>query len=204
MTLELELDGLARTLVSRGARGAAVMVAPIAQGAGASFIARALAQRCARLADGQVWLYDLDFARNPQSAGAVFSADGYEGTLQGSRFWRCDPESAGRLALRRPDGERIFISRFEREPGSVRRMEFRSAPDYWNKARKACRLAILDAPAGSPAITAIARDLEGVVLVGDASLTRRSQADLIASRIEASGGRVLGVVINRVDLKAAS
>ncbi|WBQ08910.1 hypothetical protein L2D01_08345 [Hyphomonadaceae bacterium ML37] len=204
MTLELELDGLARTLVSRGARGAAVMVVPVAPGAGASFIARALAHRCARLADGQVWLYDLDFARNPQSAGAAFSADGYEGSLQGSRFWRCDPDGAGRLALRRPDGERIFISRFEREPGSVRRVVFRSSPDYWDKARRACRLAILDAPSGSPAVTAMARDLEGVVLVGDASSTRRSQAEALASRVEASGGRVLGVVVNRVDLKAVS
>jgi len=204
MTLELELDGLARTLVSRGARGAAVMVVPVAPGDGASFIARALAQRCARLADGQVWLYDLDFARNPQSAGAEFSADGYDGALHGSRFWRCEPEGAGRLALRRPDGERIFLSRFEREPGSVRRVEFRSAPEYWDKVRRACRLAILDAPAGSPAITALARDLDGVVLVGDASSTRRSQAGALAGRIEASGGRVLGVVVNRVDLKAVS
>lgn len=204
MTLELELDGLARTLISRGARGAVVMVAPVAPGAGASFISRALAHRCARLADGQVWLYDLDFARNPQSSGAVFSADGYDGALQGSRFWRSDPDWAGRLALRRPENERIFISRFEREPGSVRRMEFRSAPDYWDKARRACRLAILDAPSGSPAITALARDLEGVVLVGDASSTKRSQAEALAGRIEASGGRVLGVVINRLDLKAVS
>jgi hypothetical protein len=204
MTLELELDGLARTLVSRGMRGAAVMVAPVTPGAGASFISRALAHRCARLADGQVWLYDLDFARNPQSAGAEFSADGYDGALQGSRFWRCDPDGAGRLALRRPKDERVFISRFEREPGTVRRVEFRSAPDYWDKARRACRLAMLDAPSGSPAITAIARDLEGVVLVGDASRTRRSQAEAIASRIEASGGRVLGVVVNRADLKAVS
>ncbi|MGY6629326.1 MAG: hypothetical protein ACXIVL_12480 [Oceanicaulis sp.] len=204
MTLELELDGLARTLVSRGMRGTAVMLAPVTPGAGASFISRALARRCARLADGPVWLYDLDFARNPQAAGGAFSADGYDGALQGSRFWRCDPEGAGRLAMRRPDGERIFVSRFEREPGSVRRVVFQSAPEYWAKARRACRLAIIDAPSGSPAITAMARDLEGVVLVGDASKTRRSHADAAASRIEAAGGRVLGVVINRVELKAAS
>jgi Mrp family chromosome partitioning ATPase len=204
MTLELELDGLARTLVSRGVRGTAVMLVPVTPGAGASFISRGLARRCARLADGPVWLYDLDFARNPQAAGVAFSADGYDASLQGARFWRCDPDGAGRLAMRRPDGERIFISRFEREPGSVRRVEFRSAPDYWAKARRACRLAILDAPSGSPAITAVARDLEGVVLVGDANATRRSQADAMAGRIEAAGGRVLGVVINRVELKAAS
>jgi len=86
----------------------------------------------------------------------------------------------------------------------VRRDVFRSSPDYWDKARRACRLAILDAPSGSPAVTAMARDLEGVVLVGDASSTRRSQAEALASRVEASGGRVLGVVVNRVDLKAVS
>lgn len=204
MTLELELDGLARTLVSRGVRGAAIMLAPITPGAGASFVSRALAQRCARLADGPVWLYDLDFARNPQSAGAAFSAERYDAALQGSRFWRSEPQEAGRLAMRRPEGEHIFISRFEREPGSVQRIVFRSVPDYWDKARRACRLALLDAPGASPAITALARDLDGVVLVGDAGSTRRSQADAAASRIEAAGGRVLGVVLNRVDLKAAS
>ncbi len=204
MTLELELDGLARTLVSRGVRGTAVMLAPVTPGAGASFIARALSNRCARLTEGSVWLYDLDFARNPQTSGAAFSKDAYEGALQGSRFWRCEPDGAGRLAMRRPEGQRIFVSRFEREPGTVRRVVFRSAPEYWTMARRVCRTAILDVPSGSPAVTAMARDLEGVILVADASKTRRSQADAMASVIEQAGGRGLGVVINRLDLKAAS
>lgn len=204
MSLETELDGLARTLTPRGPRGLAVMIAPIAPGAGASFVACGLARRCARLIAGPVWLYDLDFARNPLSGGLNFSDDVYDGALGGTRFWRCEPDGAGRLALRRPEGARVWLSRFERAPGAVRRVVFRSAPEYWEQARRACSVALLDAPSGSPAITALARDLDGVVLVGDARATRRSDAEALAGRIEAAGGRVLGVIVNRAQVRAAS
>ncbi|KAA5804700.1 CpsD/CapB family tyrosine-protein kinase [Alkalicaulis satelles] len=204
MSLETELDGLARTLVPRGARGIAVMVAPVTPGAGASFVACGLARRSARLNENAVWLYDLDFAKNPLSSGLAFSEDAYDGALNGSQFWRCEPAGAGRLALRRPEGARVWLSRFERAPGAVQRVVFQPSSAYWEQARRACALAILDAPSGSPAITALARDMDGVILVGDARATRRSQADAMAARIEAAGGRVLGVIVNRIQMRAAS
>ena len=198
MTLsDAHLDGLARRLAPRDARGRAVMLAPVSLGAGASTVAAALARRSAVISGRPVWLYDLDFQQNTQAGRARLNGQAYAGELSGLKFWREEPDGSGRLAMRRCADAPIFISEFQREPGAVRRLTFHGAAEYWRSARRASGLTLIDVPHGSAALTAMAGDMDGVILVADAAQSRRSVADKLADRIEEAGGRVLGVVVNR-------
>ncbi|MFW5660729.1 MAG: hypothetical protein ACOC05_05010, partial [Oceanicaulis sp.] len=154
------LAGLARKLAPRDSRGRAVMLVPVSEDAGASTIAAALARAAAYHTGRPVWLYDLDFAGNTQAARHRLNGQAYAGDLSGTRFWRAEPEGAGRLALRRCADAPVFVSEFQRAPGSVRRIVFHGARDYWLQARQSCSLVLVDAPYGSSAATALAADLD--------------------------------------------
>jgi len=203
MGFEAELDGLARRLAPRDSRGRTVMLAPVTPGAGASTLAGALARAAARHCSRPVWLFDLDFLRNCQSMSMRLNGQGYAGELEGLRFWRAEPDQAGRLAMRRVEDAPVFVSRFEREPGAVRRLTFHSSKEYWRLVRRATPLAFLDAPHDSPAIMALAGDIDGVILVADARTASAEAADEKAARIEEAGGRVLGVIVNRSGRRSA-
>lgn len=192
-----DLESLARRLAGRADRGRAIMLAPVSEGAGASAISVRLAEMAARHSGRPSWLFDLDFADNPQAERARLNGQAFAGELSGLRFWRSEPDGAGRLALRKLERAPVYVSRFEREPGAVRRLTFHPCSEYWRQVRSACGLALIDAPFNSAAMTALAGDLDGVILVADAQRSRRSQADSLAQKIEDAGGRVLGVVLNR-------
>ena len=197
MGFEAELDGLARRLSPREGRARAVMLVPISSGAGASTIAQGLARASTRHTGRPVWLFDLDFADNSQAAASRLNGDAFAGELNGLRFWRADPGGAGRLAMRRYADAPIYVSRFERLPGEIRRVVFHPSAEYWRQARSACGLVLVDAPANSAGIISVAPDMDGVILVADASRDGRTGADQLADEIEAAGARVLGVVVNR-------
>lgn len=203
MTACAQLQDLSRRLVSREARGRAIMVMPVEAGAGASWVSARLAACASRESGRPVWLYDLDFAGNVQAGRTRLNGAAYNADFGEDRFWRADPDGAARLILRKVEAAPVLISVFERRPDAVRRITFTSAPGYWDRVRQACGLALVDVPAGSPAATAIAGDLDGVILVGDAARTRRSDADDMADRIEAAGGKVLGVIVNRAPSRSA-
>ena len=173
------------------------MIAPVSDGAGASTIAAGLARRAAIISGRPSWLFDLDFSSNTQASRTKLNGQAYAGELSGLKFWREEPDGSGRLAMRRCADAPIFISEFQRQPGAVRRLTFHGARDYWRQARRASGLVLVDAPSGSAALTALAPDMDGVILVADATNSRRSMADKLADRIEEAGGRVLGVVVNR-------
>ena len=192
-----DLESLARRLAGRADRGRAVMLAPVSKGAGASALSARLADLTAHLSGRPSWLYDLDFAANPQASRASLNGQAFAGELSGLRFWRAEPDNAGRLALRKLENAPVYVSQFERAPGAVRRLTFHPCAEYWRQVRRACGLAIVDAPFGSSATPALAGDLDGVILVADAARSRRSEAEALADRIEEAGGRVLGVIVNR-------
>lgn len=198
MAFEGELSALAQNLAGRAGRGRAVMVCPISPGAGASTIAYALAKLSAQQSGIPSWLFDLDFQANPHATARSLNGEAFSGVLSGSQFWRCEPPQAGRLALRKLTDVPVYVSRFERRTGTVKRLTVQSAPEYWAKVRQGCALAIVDAPFGAPAALTVSPNLDGVVLVGDARQAKRSQADEVAERFEAAGAKVLGVVLNRV------
>ena len=196
MAVEADLTGLARMLDPREESLArAVLIVPVAPGAGASTIAAGLVRVAARA--GSVWLYDLDFGGNRHALRFPLNGRAYDGALGGETFWRAEPDGSSRLAMRRCAGAPVAVSRFEREPGSVRRVTFHRASDYWARARRKARLVLADAPGDLVAARALAADMDGVILVADARRHGRDDAARTAARLEQAGGRVLGLVVNR-------
>ncbi len=190
-----ELAALAARLTPRGPKGRAVMVCPAAPGAGASTVTAALASASAATRGRPAWVIDLDFANNPQARAAALAGPVYDA---GADFWRCEPDGAARLVLQRRAREPVFVTRFEHAQGAVRRVGFRSAPDYWARVRTACALALVDARRAGPEIFPIARDMDGVIIVAaEGRAGEHAAADRTAAVLEAAGARVLGVVVNR-------
>lgn len=200
--MEVELDVLARRLAPREGMARAVMISGVGAQSGASTIAAGLARAAARQGVDPIWLYDLDFTTNPQARRARLNGQAYSGALDGAQFWRTAPAGAGRLAMRKLEGAPIFVSRFEREPGAIRALQFQSAPQYWTRARQRSGLTLVDAPSDSAALATVAADLDGVILVADARTTGQSQTLERAEAFRAAGAKVLGVVVNRSSASA--
>lgn len=199
MAFEAELDGLARRLSPRGQRARAVLLVPISAHAGGVAVAQGLARASTQQTGRPVWLYDLDFSGNRHASASALNGEAFAGELGGLRFWRAEPGGAGRLALRRTAAAPIYVSRFERHVGAVRRVVFHPAAEYWRKARQSCGLVVVDAPYGSAGVISLAVDMDAVILVADAVRDSRASADAMADRIEATGGRVLGVVLTNTE-----
>ncbi len=197
MSIEVELDGLARRLAPQGANARAVMVVPVSANAGASTITAGLARASVQRGVKPVWLYDLDFRNNPQSDAFRLNGKAYSGALSGRRFWRTTPDNAGRVALRRVEDQPIYVSRFEREPGQVRSLTFLDTPDYWMQARRSAGLTLVDASYNSAAIPLVAPNMDGVILVANARTDGRERCEAEAARLREQGAQVWGVVVNR-------
>lgn len=197
MSIERELEGLARRLSPQGMAARAVMVAPVSASAGASTIAAGLVRAAVAQGVKPVWLYDLDFKNNPQSDAFRLNGQAYSGALSGRRFWRTVPDNAGRVALRRVEDQPIYVSRFERAPGQVRSLTFLDNAEYWNRARHSAGLTVVDASYQSAAIPLIAPNMDGVILVADARSDGRAATENAADRLRAQGAQVWGVVVNR-------
>jgi len=197
MSIEVELDGLARRLAPQGANARAVMVVPVSANAGASTITAGLARASVKRGVKPVWLYDLDFRNNPQSDAFRLNGKAYSGALSGRRFWRTTPDNAGRVALRRVENQPIYVSRFEREPGQVRSLTFLDTPDYWMQARRSAGLTLVDASYNSAAIPLVAPNMDGVILVANARTDGRERCEAEAARLREQGAQVWGVVVNR-------
>ncbi|PWE17889.1 hypothetical protein DDZ18_04755 [Marinicauda salina] len=192
-----QLGGLAAGLVAADGPARAVMVVPASPGAGASTVARSLARLVCAEVGRPVWLFDLDFRRNPQSRVGRFRDQRFEAALGDARFWTAEPEGCGRLVFRRMEDLPVFVSRFERRPGAVKRVSMRSAPVYWDRVRKSCALALVDAPFGAAGVKSVAPDMDGVIVVADARDHPDLRAEAHAARLDRCGAPVLGVVINR-------
>ena len=198
MGMQAELNGLARRLAPREGRARALMLVPVSKGAGASAVAQGLARASTEQTGRPVWLFDLDFSENKTASQTRLNGDAFAGELGGLRFWRAEPDGAGRLALRRSIDAPIYVSRFERAPGSVKRVTFHPSAAYWRQARTACGLVLVDAPARSAGVASVVGDMDGVILVADEQKDDRAAAEDLADQIEQAGGRVLGVVVNRI------
>ena len=208
MNLTADLSGLVSQLEPiarpRG-QGRVLMVMGAGRGVGASTVARELARLSARSSDKGVWLFDLDFAGNQQSQAARCAGPVYDAGFGQAPFWSIAPAGArARIVAKRSAAPGLTVTEFQSAPGAVRSVGLRAAPDYWFAVRNSIDLAVLDAPPNSRAVLSLVQDMDGVILVADA---RRPNHEGLAARraaIEARGGVVAGLILNRSGARRAA
>lgn len=189
-----QLEPIARP----GGEGRALMVMGSRRGAGASTVARELARLAALRSTRGVWLYDLDFMANAQADAARVHGPVFDAGFGRTPFWSLQLEAGrARVVARQSTVANLFVTQLQSEAGAVKQVALRPAADYWQAVRQSIDLAIIDAPSNSTAPLSLAADLDGIILVADA---RDPNGEGIAARraaIEARGGVVAGLILNR-------
>ena len=200
-----------------GHRGRVVQIAAASSGEGVSTIAREYARLAAVRARRPVWLIDADLsqqgqmeavASQPERFGALGKAA--IATPDGSIFFAITPrimDRAGkpvhpaRLMTARPClGGRLWVTRFAAEHlRSGQRAEAVSDARYWDALKKHADTVVIDAPAADRSDLAItlAPFVDATVLVVAADSTAANEPLMLRDEIEAVGGRIAGVVVNR-------
>ena len=200
-----------------GHRGRVVQIAAATSGEGVSTVAREYARLAAVRARRPVWLIDADLAQQGQMDAVAAEPDRFGrigkaaiATPDGSIFFAITPrimDRAGkpvhpaRLMSARPClGGRLWVTRFAAEHlRSGQRAETVSDARYWDALRKHADTVVIDAPAADRndmAIT-LAPYVDATVLVVAAESGATNEPLMLRDEIEAVGGRIAGVVVNR-------
>lgn len=199
--------------------GRIVMIMGARRGDGVSSVAASLAVLLSGRSPRSTWLVDLNLLDNVQFKafqGGLFPRLGRPGraldaSLKAPQFYQVVPQLravAGQalpaqryLAAHRIENSNLFVTQFRTEfvkPGQ--KVQIRPAPDYWQALRRVSDWAVIDTP--SPTVSsaglAISRYVDGVVLVVEADGTHAHEVNSLRDEIEAHGGKVIGVVVNRV------
>lgn len=216
--LTAEMAGLWAALGPAPAhRGRVFQFVAAAHGEGTSTVAREFARLTAVRARKPVWLVDADLtaqqqldavARQPDRFGnlgktAYASPDGSCFFAVSPRLTARDgrPVPPARLLLAQPClGGRLWVTRLRAEAlRSGQRVE--AAPDarYWDAMRKHAETVVVDAPSldRSDLAVTLAPYVDATVIVVAAETTRASEPIALRDEIEAVGGRIAGVVMNR-------
>lgn len=219
--LTTEMAGLWAALgPGTGHRGRVIQFACAGTGEGASTVAREFARLAAVRARKPVWLVDADLvqqgqqeliAGEPERFGRMGAAAA--ASPDGSVFYAVTPPVLGRdgkpvdparLMTARPClGGRLWVTRFRAETlRSGQRAEPLPDPRYWDNMRRHADTVIIDAPAADRndiAIT-LAPYVDATILVVAAEGSPDGSVGL-RDEIEAVGGRIAGVVVNRSTYK---
>jgi len=198
MNLASELAGLVdqfEPIARPGGVGRVLMVMGGSRGAGASTVARELARLCAQRTARGVWLFDLDFTDTAQARATRVRGEAFDAGFGRRTPWQLGAGS--RLVMRESAQRQLFVSEIQTAPETRLQARLSAMPEYWQALREAIDLAIIDAPGQSRAPLVLAPDVDGVILVADAR--QQDQTSLMARReaIEAAGGVVAGVIVNR-------
>lgn len=216
LDLRPDLSGLwqAATRVTPRSGGRVLMFISAREGEGTSSVVASFALMAAARAARMSWLVDLDLWGNPLyaafSKGILKGAgrpghplDASLGTEQIYAVHGSDnvPALSKLLTAHQIDGLRLLVTRFRNErlsPGQHVRMQ--AAPAWWGALRRSADWAIVDAPALSRSAAGLtyAPLVDGVVLVVQADGTGAEEADGLRGAVEAAGGAVIGVVMNRL------
>ena len=200
-----------------GHRGRVVQIAAASSGEGVSTIAREYARLAAVRARRPVWLIDADLSQQGQMEAVASQPDRFGAlgkaaiaTPDGSIFFAITPrimDRAGkpvhpaRLMTARPClGGRLWVTRFAAEHlRSGLRAEAVSDARYWDALKKHADTVVIDAPAADRSDLAItlAPFVDATVLVVAADCTAANEPLMLLDEIEAVGGRIAGVVVNR-------
>jgi Mrp family chromosome partitioning ATPase len=215
--LRADLQELYRSLAKLPAAdgGRSVMFMSARSGEGVSSIASSFALIAAEYASKPVWLVDLDLKRNylfsSFAVGPFAEAFGgvgppYSAILGTQPFFSIEPgddrerAGLGLFTAHRVGETRLMVSQFDAsrlKPGQSVRI--RTRPLYWKALRSATDWAVVDAPARELASAglAVASQMDRVVIVVRADGTSSGEVEALRREIEAHGGRVGGVVLNR-------
>lgn len=215
--LRSELGDLYRALAQTpGVEGGrTVMFMSARSGEGVSSVAASFALLAAEQSRRGVWLVDVDLKRNHLfntfAVGPFADAFGgvgppYSAALKTQPFFTIepeDPEAAAGLGLftaHRVGDSRLMVTQFDKTRlKSNQAIRIRTQPAYWQAVRAATDWAVVDAPALelAGAGLAIASQMDRVVIVVRADETTPQDVDAVRREIEAHGGNVAGVVLNR-------
>lgn len=200
-----------------GHRGRVIQIAAANSGEGVSTVAREYARLAAVRARRPVWLIDADLAQQGQLEAVASEPDRFGAlgkaaiaTPDGSIFFAVTPrlmDRAGkpvhpaRLLTARPClGGRLWVTRFAAELlRSGQRAEPVADPRYWDALRKHADTVVIDSPAAdrnSMSIT-LAPFVDATVLVVAAGSSAAGDPLILRDEIEAAGGKIAGVVVNR-------
>lgn len=198
----------------RPAQGApSIMFVAARSGEGTSSMAASFALIAAEHVTRTAWLVDLDLMGN--AAHQAFDRGfldklarpgrAYDASLGCPPIYQLDPAGAGgsaKLLTACPvTGTRLLVTRFRTErlaPGQ--RAHLRPEPGWWKALRRSSDWVIIDSPALDRSDTSldVAGDVDGVVLVVQAEVTGAEEVAAAQFAIESRGGRVIGVVLNRM------
>ena len=204
----------ASRLTSSEGGGRTAMFVSARDGEGTTRVAGSIALMASRRAQKQAWLVDLDLRRN--SAFKAFETGfakhvgppgrAFDASLRREQIYSVVPRVATRgsdklLTAHEIPGTQLLVTRFRNEHlNRGQRVQIRTQPSWWSGLREIADWIIVDAPSleRSPAALAAASQMDGVFIVVEAD--RTSAEDVVAARreIEAHGGQVIGLVMNRV------
>ncbi len=204
---------LSQTPATEGGR--TVMFISSRSGEGASSVATAFALLAAEQARKPVWLVDLDLKRNhlfntfavgpfAETFGGV--GPPYSASLKTQPFFSVEPElleatqGLGLFTAHRVGDTRLMVTQFDASRLKTGHgVRIKMQPAYWQAVRAATDWAVVDAPALELARAglAITSQMDRTVIVVKADETSPIDVDAARREIEAHGGRVGGVVLNR-------
>lgn len=198
-------------------RGRVIQFAAAGAGEGVSTVAREFARLAAVRARKPVWLVDGDLLQQGQLEAVAAEPERF-GRLgraavaspDGSCFFAVTPRvmdrqnrpvAPARLLTARPClGGRLWVTRFATETlRSGQRVEVIGDPGYWDALRKHADTVVIDSPSADRndmAIT-LAPFVDATILVVAAETTAAHEPVILRDEIEAVGGRIAGMVMNR-------
>ena len=198
-------------------RGRVIQIAAAGSGEGVSTVAREYARVAAVRARKPVWLIDGDLAQQGQLEAIAAEPERFgrigpaaQASPDGSSFFAVSPRltnregkpvSPVRLLTARPClGGRLWVTRFATEHlRSGQRAGVVAEPRYWDALRAHADTVVIDTPAADRndmAIT-LAPFVDATVLVVAADSTGADEPLALRDEIEAAGGRIAGMVMNR-------
>lgn len=182
-------------------------------GEGTTSIAASFAMMAAERAERNAWLVDLDLRRNMAFRGfragrmSRFGLPGraYDASLRAPQIYTVrdgdGPVTDGKLlTVHGIENTSLMVTRFRNERLEAgAKVNLRSQPQWWAALRQITDWIVVDMPAlerSAAALTTV-NAVDGVVLVVNATQTRRQEVASLRRDVELRGGRVAGVVLNR-------
>lgn len=216
--LTSEMAGLWAALgPSPAQRGRVIQFVSANSGEGVSTVSREYARLAAVRARRPVWLVDGDLAQQGQLEAVSAERDRFgalgrpaQASPDGSCFFAVTPRLTGddgrplppsRLLTARPClGGRLWITRFAGERlRSAQRARPVAEGRYWDALRAHAELVVVDCPSAdrNDMAVVLAPLVDATVLVVAAEETAPAETLALRDEIEAAGGEIAGVVVNR-------